>query len=124
MTLCAEQRILLLPVGARLAGLEDRLVDPFDEGLVLEVRAGAFGESAVDVAFLAALFGNRRDAGEALGALGCREARAVVAEGGGQACSEVRAGAGQRLEELGVVELLAPYDDDASLSRTEAADMG
>ena len=31
------------------------MTDPLDEGLVFEVRAGALGEAAVDVALLAAL---------------------------------------------------------------------
>ena len=45
------------------------------------------------------MFGDRRDAGVALQALGGAVAGAVFAEGGEQACGEVRAGAGQRLEE-------------------------
>ena len=70
------------------------MAHPLDEGLVFEVWAGALGEAAVYVALLAALFGHRRDAGEALHALCGREAGAVVAEGGEQACAEVGAGAG------------------------------
>ena len=46
---------LRVVVGARPPGLEKGLPDPFDEGLMFEVLAGALGEAAVDVALLAAL---------------------------------------------------------------------
>ena len=59
--------------------------------VVFEVWAGALGEPAVDAALLAAPLGDGCDAGEALDALGCGEARAVIAEAGEQARAEVGA---------------------------------
>ena len=80
-------------------GVSDRLVGPFDKGLSQEPGAAV---TPVDPGVVAAVFGDRSDAGELEQLVGGLVSGPIVAEGGQEARSQLGSGAGQGIEQGGI----------------------
>src|SRR5262249_1323601 len=94
---------LLIIVGSRPARPFDRTIGEFVKTLADELRAR---QTAPDKFGLAAAFGDRCDAGEALNFLGALITRAIGAKGGYQSWGQDLTGSRQGIEDLLVGVLL------------------